>query len=275
MYLLFIWISVLTYVIVFMIRSLGKQIFDQFFRARLTRNINHNYKNWVAENPDDEWISAQSDRSLYNERKTSESTKNTNDPLCDESDNDDNDLEVLIADPETFITKDRLTKIINLVWKENASTFGISMRSIALIVVFKFMIVWGCFNELLVGIFIGMIMHSIDLLFHTSGYMKKWYFDNNQVMDIDSILNRNDKVSRNTIVIFPTAILALLSFIRANMYTRVLGEWVVDLRFTYMYISLVLGYLLIQNVINIVSSCRKNPVLAFLSCIYVGMAFIL
>lgn len=275
MYFFFIWIAVLTYIIVFMMRSLGGQIFDQFLRARLTRNINNDNKNWICNNPKDEWISAETDKSSYAER-TTEDIKN-NDFLCDDSENDSDveDLEILLADPETFITKARIEKVIKFVWAENASTFGISMRSIGLIVSIKFLLTLGCVNELLIGVFIGMIMHSIDLLIHISGHMKKWYFDNNQIINIDSILNRNNKVSQNTLIIFPTVILATLSFIRANMYTRILGEWVVDLRFTYMYISLIVGYLLIQNIINIISSCRKNPVIAFLSCIYIGMAFIL
>jgi hypothetical protein len=278
MYFVFVKLAIAIYVIMFLAQSVTKQIFDQLLKARILKYISDKYINMIVNNPEDEWISANYNEKCYKERsiETSEVQEDYDiQIMSDEEGDEDEDMDLLVGAPETLLTKDRLGKILNTIVNDNSSTFVVSIKNIGIVVFIKGLISWGCFSELMMGVGIGVMIHIIDLLINMFFYTKLWYFDTSKNMELGKIINRNNKLSGKTTFVLPLVLAVMMGILRANVYTRVIGEWFMDLRLSYMYVCLLIGYLAIQNYINIIYSCKDNPLMLIMSLIYIGLAFLL
>ena len=279
MYLIFIQLALVTYGVMFLLKSFSSEIFEQLLKARFLRYINKQYIQWVINKPTDEWISGDYSDKCYKERESESTDPQIEFEICindsdSDSENEDKDLELLVGDPVTLLTNDRFGRIISMVINENSSSFSTSIKNMCLILCIKGAVGWGCVNELLVGIFLGMMIHMIDLFCHTCAYIQQWYFNNDKIFEIDKIINRNNKLSPKMTFVTPLGLVLLTAALRANVYTRILGEWVMDLRLTYLYTCILIGYAIVQNYANILCSCRKNPMMAILSLIYILIALL-
>ena len=279
MYLIFIQLALLTYGVMFLLKSFSSEIFEQLLKARFLRYINKQYIQWVINTPTDEWISGDYNDKCYKERESESNDPQIEFEICindsdSDSENEDKDLELLVGDPVTLLTNDRFGRIISMVINENSSSFSTSIKNMCLILCVKGLVGWGCMYELLVGIFLGMMIHMIDLLCNMCIYMQQWYFDSNKTFDIGKIINRNNKLSPKMTLVTPFGLVLLTAALRANVYTRILGEWIMDLRLSYLYVCMLIGYAIVQNYVNILCLCRKNPMMAILSIIYIFIAFL-
>lgn len=278
MYLIFVKLAFAVYLAMFVFQSLTTQVFEQLLKARSIRYINKQYIQWIINNPSDEWISASYSDKYYKERESESDDPKLDFEICtDESESDEEeknneDIELLVGDPMTLVSNDRFSKIIKMVIDENTSTFSTSIKNMFLILAIRCLIGWNCVNEIFVGLFIGVLMHILDLLYHSIINMKQIYFNTNQTLKIDEILSRNNKLSPHMALLTPFLFVCLTTALRASIYTRILGEWVMDLRLVYLYLCIIIGYSLVQNYINILCSCRKNPTMGVLSLVYVIIA---
>jgi len=240
---------------VFILRSLSVNLFDKFLYYKLINLINRGCKNWIKEYPDDEWIIASTNSEHYNRRVT-EYEKRMNDIDLDRDDN-----------------VGTLYKVISSVWTDNSSSFTIMIKSIFLILYTKFMFSYGHFNEFIIGILIGSLYHFIDIFINIFKYMKGWYFGDKRELNITKILTRGNKLSVKWLLIVPWIIVLALHLLKANIYTRIIGEWVMDLSNIYLYIAQVTGFLICENIISILNYSKKSANILFILVIYLILGF--
>lgn len=276
MYFFVIKLALAIYVTMFILGSASKQIFDQILYKRLMRYIDNQYKNLINKNPNDEWIAG------INGLKKRKYVKDTNPIITniktrynsDEEFSDD-DMELLVGEPENLLTFDRIKKISTKVIDENKSTFYISMYNILLTMGFKILLNNGMFYELLVGLAIGLIIHMSDFIIQLFISLKKIYFDSKEQFIVEKIVNRDNKFTPRTKLIIPLVLDLIIAIVRANIYTRIIGEWFMDLSLTYLYFCIYIGYNIIENYINIIYASKENPLILILSLIYIMLSFII
>ena len=261
MYLLFIQLALATYIILFILQSLSGSIFDKLMYSRFVKMIDDKYKAWVKANPEDEWISA----------KTT-TAKKLNLIYQSDSDSDnysEEDKELILGDASTIITSNRLKDIFGIVWSDNASTFQVTYKTIMLIVYVKMMINWGHTNELIIGVLIGGLYHLLDLCLRISGKVQSKFFAKDGNVSIENILTNPDKISYKTLLLIPVFIIFGFTFTKANIYTRILGEWVMNMSTIYLYCGQILGYVLVQTFFNLIKTAKTNPMIVLLTLVYI------
>lgn len=264
MYLLFIQLTLITYIILFIIQSISSNIFNKLIYLKLVKTIDDSYKNWISNNPNDEWISACAKGNVVR--------NNVTDVVDSDSSDDEIDKELQLGDASTIVTSSRLKDIFSLVWGENASTFQVTYKTIMLIVYVKLMIAYGHFNELLIGILIGSMYHLMDLLMRMIGKVKNTFLDEGGVVSIEKILTNPSKVSYKTLLIIPIIPLVLIYMTKASFYSRILGEWVIDISMVYLYIGQILGFTVIQTFINLIKTAKTQPMIVLLTLVYILIA---
>lgn len=264
MYLLFIQLTIITYIVLFVIQSISSNIFNKLIYLKLVKVIDDSYNNWISNNPNDEWITA------CTKGNVARTAKDIN--LDSDSSDDEVDKELQLGDASTIVTKNRLKDIFSLVWSDNASTFQVTYKTIMLIVYVKLMITYGHFNELLIGILIGSVYHLMDLMMRMIGKVKSTFLDEEGVVNIEKILTNPSKVSYKTLLIIPILPLVLIYATKATVYTRILGEWVVDMSMVYLYIGQILGFTVIQTFINLIKTAKTQPMIVLLTLVYILVA---
>ena len=190
----------------------------------------------------------------------------------DDSDENEDTIELKLGDASTIITGNRLKNIFNLVWTDNMSTMQVTYKTIMLIVYVKIMVSMGHTNELLLGILLGGIYHLLDLLGRLFGKVQDKFFDKDGKVNVESILTNKDKMSYKSLLTLPLITMLGLTFTKANIYTRLLGEWVVDMSMIYIYIGQILGYTLVQTFFNLIKVAKTKPMIVLLTFLYVVVA---
>lgn len=270
MYTLFVQIALATYIILFVLQSLSNHLFGQLFYLKFTKYICDKYKQWISTYPDDEWISAKVSNIVSDKKLIL--NKEINAYESDSDSDSDIDKELQLGDMNTIVRGNRIKNVLKSVVDDNSSSFTVAYKSIMLIVYIKLMVSMGHINELLVGILIGGIYHTCDLLLRLSGKVNEKFFDNEGKISIESILTNNKKISYKSLLTYPLATIFTLTLTKATVYTRVLGEWVMDMNSIYLYFGQILGFSLVQNLINLVSTTKTRPMLILLTLVYIGMS---
>ena len=262
---LFIKISFFAYFLIFVCRSLIKHVFDTYLKWMFAKYIDDQCKKWVQNSPKDEWILG--NRRIFKER---ENILHENDDIqYIVSDNDgDNDEDIDVKNLSI------LKRILNSVTEENTTSFSITIRTLINLVFIKTMFGLGHINEVIVGVLIGMIAQIIHIGFGLGNYMKEWYFGSRKGLNIHEIIVKKNKIPAQILFIFPLAVIFLLNLIKANVYSRVLGEWVMDLSHLYLYIAQIFGFLITQNFVRIIDYTNHSASILFLVVIYIVFSFI-
>jgi len=249
MYLIFLKITFFTYFVIFVLKSICLHIFNNLIYPHLNKYISNDSEKWVTHNKDDEWILGSR---VYDEKV--EST----DIISTDLDKDDNkELEIV-----------SFKSIINAVMEENTSSFSIMSRSVLLLIYTKMMIVNGHIPELLLGLSLGLIMQLLALSRGIGEYMQQWYFGQRTGMDLYSVIVNKDKISSRIVVVSPLITILLVNLMRANVYSRIIGEWVVDLNMIYLYLAQICGFYIIQNSIRMMDYTKYSASVLFLVLMY-------
>jgi len=271
MFLQFLELITVTYITVTGIKLGSNYFLNNIMYLRTSKNIEDNCESWINKNTNDEWISASLNEKKYRQRKIDslENNKELCDEESDEEEDSDSDIDILLEEPENILNKSRLTRLYDIIKSDNRTTFSTTYKSITLILYIKTMLGWGFYNELIVGIFLGIIAHFIDFISIFSQKLTSKYFDNKVKIDLESILSRKNKFRLKTMIIIPFAVLFLLTLLKANVYTRILGEWIMDLNQIYLYIGQILGLMMVQNGIDILAVSKENPLMIMMFGVYI------
>ena len=273
MYLQFFGLVLSTYLSVTLTQLGSNYVFNKIMYLRTNKYINTSYKKWLENNPQDEWISVNMDNKSYKQRTSEGSYEITEDSDSDsDSEIEDDELDIVLEETENVINKSRFSQIIKTMYSDNRTTFNTSYKSIMLIVYIKSMVGWGHVNELLVGMVIGLIVHFSDFTGKFSQKLTEKYFDNNVKIDMQEILSRNNKFKLKTLIMVPIVILFLFTLLKANVYTRVLGEWVMDLSQVFLYMGQILGIWTVQNTIDLIVLSKTNPLMILMFIVYILFA---
>ena len=257
MYLVFLQLVFFSFVTMCVINILSTQIFDTFIKLRLENYINNQSIEWIALNPNDEWISA---------KYANKASTVTN---CSK------DIDLIVSDPVMLFSYARLSSFIQSLLGSVSTPFSITVQNIFLLLSLKICYNWGFIHELLIGMIIGMTLHSSDLFINAVYYLKHWYLNSGANITVETIVNRNEKLTYKTLITVALFIIGIITTVKANVYSRVIGEWFIDLRMFPLFLTIILGYNTIQNYINIVYTCNDNPYILILSIIYVVLTVIL
>jgi hypothetical protein len=230
-------------------------MFNNYIYKKIAKYINQCCENWISEYPKDEWLLAK--MSGYEERDT--------------------DLPMLFFPAVRYIREDEeieqenmtvFKRIINVVWEENTTSLSIVSRSIFLLLYIKTISMRGHINEMMVGLIFGIILQFIDIIKSMINYMRRWYFGDKTGMDIHKIIMRPNKYSVKFLSAIPFLIIFLLNILKANVYSRIIGEWMIDMSHIYLYFAQIAGYLIIQNIFRIIDYTRYSASILFLLIIY-------
>jgi uncharacterized protein YybS (DUF2232 family) len=115
-------------------------------------------------------------------------------------------------------------------------------------------------------------MHFFHFIYYLIRYAKDLYFDGSLQLDISIVLTATNKIKHLYLLIIPIIYLFILSTIRSYSYSRVIGEWIVDVNSIYLYFSILLGFYMIQTGIDVINASKKNPSLIFLATLYIIMS---
>tara|TARA_Y100000780_G_C13613083_1_gene389338 strand:+ start:273 stop:1052 length:780 start_codon:yes stop_codon:yes gene_type:complete len=255
MYLTFLALTIYTYVFVFIIQSFSKYLFDLIINEKLTKYIDYLIETWIILNPNDKWI-------MVNNKDFETKTYEQMVYVINEGEYEDVEYED---------DSDRLEVIINRMITENYSSFTLILATVLLISLSKFYSSSNLYGELIVGLLSGLSMHLFHFIYYLLRYTKDLYFDGSLELDIRIVLTATDKIKKLYLGIIPFIYLFIISSIKMYSYSRVIGEWVIDLNFLYLYFSIILGFYIIQTGIDILNASKKNPSLIFLATLYIIM----
>lgn len=265
MFIFFIKITLLTYFLIFIVKSILFHLFNNFLFDKLSDIIRYNYKSIIKQNPYNEWILAKFNG--YKERSKEDENRTNDEYYRYIIEQNENKNKSFINDNDINNSSNIFRKIINAVWEENTTSFSIMVRSTISLLYIKIMYQQSHLNELFFGLFLGITLQLADFIIHMFRYMKRWYFGDRNGLDIGTIIIRKNKLSSKFIYIAPFITIFLLNILKANIYTRIFGEWLMDLSYIYIYISQIMGYLLIQNCLRIIDYTRHSASILFLMLI--------
>ena len=248
---------------------------------RTSKNIQDKCEEWIKDNDQDEWILANTNEKNYPQRKID--SLDLNNELHDEKDEDDedddsdndSDIDIILEEPENVLNRSRLVKLFDIVKSDNRTTFSTAYKSIMLIVYIKTMLGWGYLNELMVGLLLGFILHFSDFMTVFVQRLTGKYFDSKVEINIQDIMSRKNKFKLKTMIIIPLAVLFLLTLLKANVYTRVLGEWIMDLNQLFLVVGQIIGMMMVQNTIDILAVSKENPLMLLMFGVYVIFAIMI
>lgn len=266
MYLIFGKIALITYFFIFILRSLSHHIFTNFLFKRLTRYINNICHERILNNSKDEWILVRTSNQYIERDKDNIRGHYVNkipdyDLLDDIEDMEENNIDIF-------------KKIIRMVWRDNSSSMAIILQSIALIMCIKLFASKGHILEILFSIFAGSLIHFIYILFNFTRYIKSYYFDKTSNMVIEDI-NLINRFNIKLISVMPIFIILLVNMLKANMYHRIIGEWIVDLSNIYLYFGVMIGIYGIENIMRIINYSRRSINVFIVVGLYSILAFLL
>lgn len=250
MYWLFLKITFFTYFLIFVAKSICLHLFNNIIYPRISKYISNDSEKWVTYNKEDEWIFS---ARIYEEKEGIDNK----DTVVTDLDKDDKEIE--------FVS---LKSIMNTVMQENTSSFSIMSRSVLLLIYIKIMVVNKHVPELLLGLSVGLIMQLMALSRGIFEYMQQWYFGQRSGMDLYNVIVNKDKIPTKIIGISPVITILLVNLMRANVYSRVIGEWIVDLNMFYLYLAQICGFYMIQNGIRIMDYTKYSASVLFLVFLY-------
>lgn len=249
MYWIFLKITFLTYFFIFVVRSLINNLFNSVLYQKMSMMIDNNTEEWVKENCEDEWIMGKLDPNVIMKIK-------------------DKDIENDMENEDMELDFTSLQGIMRMVFNENSNSFSILTRSVIGLMFVKSMFYRGHLAEVLLGLTVGTFFHFGFLIVQLFKYLQGWYFGDKTGFKLeDGVLNKSIIPSK-LVMFFPILPIFLLNIIRANVYSRVIGEWLVDVNMFYFYISQLFGYMLIQNMIRIVDYSRKSASVLIIFIVY-------
>lgn len=263
----FLQLAFLIYFMIFVMRSLGTHLFDNYFYKQVCDWADNCCNQWVRTHHQDEWIRGTLDEKHYNERVDGWDSNEFLEAKLDED--SDDDLEgLLVGDVSSLTDMTRLKGIARFLWNENCGTFSIISRFILSLTFMKLMYSWGFASEMVTGLILGALMHMGDMLIQLYHYMTQWYFDQTCRVDIPQKIMRSNKFAPLTIMITPAVTIFLLNLVKANSYSRVIGEWIIDMSMVMLYMCHIVGYMFIQTLIQLVYESKNRPSLLFLAAVY-------
>jgi hypothetical protein len=237
---------------VFVLKTGAQYVFDIILNKKISDFIDRNIVDWVETNPNDEWILGFQKRN-FEEKNYEMMVSNANyDEIKDDS--------------------DKIEEIFGMLLVDNYSTFTLIFAIVLLIILSKIFISFGLASELVLGLTSGFSIHALHFIYFISLFLKELYFDSSLKIDITKIIVANNKIPIKILAFIPIVFVSILSTIRMYSYSRIIGEWIVDINLFGYYGAILLGFYLIQTLIDILCASKKNPGILFLVLFYFIMA---
>jgi hypothetical protein len=258
LYYVFIQILIITYLVVFVSRSVIKYVFTKYLEKSMTDIIDNQAQKWVNEHPNDEWI-------LVNEKR-----KNIKSREIESTEFPDKEIE-----SENDMIINEKTSIFSQIWGDNSSVFEVMIYGIISIFYIKYMLFNGRMIELIFGLLLGSSYHLIHLIKTLILAGNDYIMGKTVNIDISKILTENGKY-RPYILIFMSLITTWgLLAIKTTYYSRILGEWIFDSNSLLFFASQIIGYLIILNILKTINMTSQSPYIIGLMILYTTLIFII
>ncbi|MBA42786.1 MAG: hypothetical protein CMF62_02115 [Magnetococcales bacterium] len=256
MYLAFLALTIYTYLFTFIIQSFSKYVFDSILNKKISGYIDQTIKKWILLNPHDEWIDV---------NKSEFKIKTQSEMIYVETDYK------YSPEDDIYDDSDELEEIFNKMVIENYSSGSLVFVTVLMISLCKMFSGYGLFGELILGGLSGLIIHFLHFVYYLLLYSKNLYFNGKFNSDISKAITTTNKIKHKYLLLIPSVFITILSYVRMYNYSRVIGEWIVDINFIYLYVGILLGYYAIQTGIDIIQASKKTPALLFLATLYIIM----
>lgn len=246
-------IILITYLIVFVFRSLAKHWFEQYGNKYLSNIIDNFALSWVKVNPLDNWI-------LVDQKNIRE--KNT-----DEFPGRELESEV---DMEQNKNK---TTLLQKIWGDNSSVLEIMIYGIISIAYIKYMWGWGKLLELSFGIIVGASFHLLHLIRVLIAYGNSYILGKTVDIKIKEILEKNSKYHPYILSLMSLLCTGLVVTLKTTYYSRLIGEWFFDMSSLWFFFSQIIGYIIVLNFIKTINLSSDSPYIIVLMIIYTVLIF--
>lgn len=252
----FIYLGFLIYCSVLLIKTLSSYVFNNLLFLVLYRNINKICSSHVSSNPENEWTlckinSIERDCLIDTDKEYWEL----------QIDDHDEDMATLLENPENILNSFRFNAMYDVLIENNKQIFIASYQSLIMILYIIYMFRFNTFSEFSLGFMCSLLIHFIDWIFNMMKLLQLRFFDRNIEFNTWSIITKPNKFSLRMMLIFPIITLGILTTIRANVYTRLYGEYMMDLRSEYLYLGQFIGLFVIQYMLNLCNYIYKNPMM--------------